>query len=66
MLGPSRLGPAFIGEQIHGMAEVFVAAPPDVDFVNLPGLVTHRSGTRRALQSLCIRVEAAVATDLAQ
>ena len=36
--GPGRLHPAFVGEEIHGMAQVLVAAPAHADFVDAAGL----------------------------
>ena len=61
--GPGRLHPAFVGEEIHGMAQVLVAAPAHADFVDAAGLVAHGRGARQALQALRVVVERAITAD---
>ena len=65
-LRPGTPAATKIGPEVEGAAQVFVALPAKVHFMDLAGLVADRRGASVALQALGIGKELAVFTDLAQ
>ena len=63
---PSALRTAFVGEELHGLAEVLVAVSAHVNLMNLAGLITDRGRSRQALEGLGLAKKRPVASDLAQ
>lgn len=48
---PTTLTAAAVGPQMHYATQVFVAIAAHPGLIDLPGLVTHRRGARKALES---------------
>jgi hypothetical protein len=54
---------AEIGPKVDAISEQLVAVSAQVDFVDLAGLITHRSGSRYALEALGVAVKRAIGAD---
>jgi hypothetical protein len=65
-VGPRALRAAFVGEEMHGVAQVEGARTAQAHLVDLAGLVADGSGAGHALETARILVQGAVAADLAQ
>ena len=62
--GPGTGLPAQVRPKVHGVAQGLVALTPQMNLVDLSGLIAHGRGPSQALEADCIIKAGAIRTDL--
>ena len=65
LLSPRHLAPAEVGPEVNNGAQRFIAVSTNVDFEDLTGLETDRSGSSQTLQALRTFKDAPITAQLA-